>query len=92
MADFSPDDPINFVFIGNEMNPNGGFLSRFPDLFIPSLGIPFYGRTLADSFPVVNYTLEYDGFADFPQYPLNFLSVLMAIRITDGRPTATPTN
>jgi hypothetical protein len=78
MADFSPDDPIDFVFIGNEMNPNGGFLSRFPDLFIPSLGIPFYGPTPPDSFPLVNYTLEYDGFADFPRYPLNFLSVLNA--------------
>lgn len=78
MPDLGPDDVLNFVFIGNEMNPNGGFLSRFPGLDLPSLGIPFYGATPADTFPVTNYTLEYDGFADFPQYPLNFLSVLNA--------------
>lgn len=73
-----PDTPVNFVLIGNEMNPNGGFLSRFPGLNLPSLGIPFYGPTPEDSFPVANYMLEYDGFADFPQYPGNFLSSLNA--------------
>lgn len=73
-----PDSPVNFVLIGNEMNPNGGFLSRFPGLNLPSLGIPFYGPTPEDSFPVANYMLEYDGFADFPQYPGNFLSSLNA--------------
>jgi len=70
--------PVNFVLVGNEMNPNGGFLSRFPGLDLPSLGIPFYGPTPPDSFTVTNYTLEYDGFADFPRYPLNVISVLNA--------------
>ncbi|MCB0926101.1 MAG: PE-PPE domain-containing protein, partial [Mycobacterium sp.] len=74
----SPDMPVNFVLIGNEMNPNGGFLSRFPGLNLPSLGIPFYGPTPEDTFPVANYMREYDGFADFPQYPGNFLSSLNA--------------
>ena len=82
----SPYDPIppglensvEFVFVGNEMNPNGGFLSRFPDFELASLGIPFYGATPEDAYPTVNYTLEYDGFADYPRYPLNFLSVLNA--------------
>jgi len=71
-------DSIAFVFVGNEMNPNGGLLSRFPDFELASLGIPFYGPTPEDAYPTVNYTLEYDGFADFPRYPLNFLSVLNA--------------
>ncbi|WP_366847736.1 hypothetical protein [Mycolicibacterium sp.] len=31
------------------MNPNGGFLSRFPDLNLPALGIPFYGAAPEDS-------------------------------------------
>lgn len=72
------DDSINFVFVGNEMNPNGGLLSRFPELELSSLGIPFYGPTPPDAYPTANYTLEYDGFADFPRYPLNFLSVINA--------------
>lgn len=79
MSGLDPTTPINFVLVGNEMNPNGGFLSRFPGNFsMPSLGIPFYGATPADAFSVANYTLEYDGFADFPKYPGNFLSVLNA--------------
>ena len=70
---------LNFVLIGNEMNPNGGLLARFPGLSIPSLGLTFYGGTPADtSYPTNIYTLEYDGFADFPQYPLNFLADLNA--------------
>jgi len=69
---------INFIFVGNEMNPNGGFLSRFPGLLLPSLGIPFYGATPENAYPTTNYTREYDGFADFPRYPLNVLSVLNA--------------
>ncbi|MCV7179372.1 PE-PPE domain-containing protein [Mycolicibacterium sphagni] len=67
-----------FVLVGNEMNPNGGFLSRFPNLSLPSLGIDFYGATPENLFPTTNYTLEYDGFADFPKYPLNFLADLNA--------------
>ena len=71
-------DSIEFVLVANEMNPNGGFLSRFPDLNLPSLGIPFYGAIPDDAYPTVSYAREYDGFADFPRYPLNFLSVLNA--------------
>jgi len=69
---------LSFVLVGNEMNPDGGFLSRFPGLKMPSLGIDFYGATPKDLFPTTNYTLEYDGFADFPRYPLNFLADLNA--------------
>jgi len=71
-------ESISFVFVGNEMNPNGGFLSRFPGLSLASLGIEFYGGTPEDAYPTTNYALEYDGFADFPRYPLNLLSVLNA--------------
>lgn len=75
---------VDFVLVGNELNPNGGFLSRFtttayaPALDLPSLGIPFYEATPADAYPTTNYTLEYDGFADFPRYPLNLLADLNA--------------
>lgn len=77
-------DSVNFVLVGNELNPNGGFLSRFtateysPAVEMPSLGLDFYGATPQGAYNTTNYTLEYDGFADFPRYPLNFLSVLNA--------------
>lgn len=78
MSQLPQGTPVNFVLVGNEMNPNGGMLSRFPGLNLPSLGLPFYGATPENAFPTTNYTLEYDGFADFPRYPLNVLSVLNA--------------
>ena len=71
-------DTTQFIFVGNELNPNGGLLSRFPDLDLTSLGIPFYGGTPENAYRTFNYAQEYDGFADFPRYPMNFLSVLNA--------------
>lgn len=78
MSQLDPSTPIEFILTGNEMNPDGGLLSRFPNLTIPSLGLDFYGATPSNAFPTTNYTLEYDGFADFPRYPLNFLADLNA--------------
>lgn len=73
-------DRLNFVLVGNEMNPNGGLLSRFPGLELPSLGLTFYGATPADTpYHTAIYTLEYDGFADFPRYPINLVSDLNAV-------------
>jgi hypothetical protein len=82
-------DP-QFLLIADPSNPNGGLLERFngfetlsghttvDPLNLPSLGISFDGATPADDFTTNIYTLEYDGFADFPRYPLNFLSDLNA--------------
>ena len=50
----------------------------FPDLNLPALGIPFYGAAPEDEYPTISYAREYDGFADYPRYPMNFLSVLNA--------------
>ena len=61
------------------MNPNGGLLARFPGLTMPSLGFTFYGATPGNDFATNIYTIEYDGFADFPQYPIDFLAHLNAL-------------
>ncbi|WP_264990511.1 PE-PPE domain-containing protein, partial [Mycobacterium kiyosense] len=70
---------INFILTGNEMNPNGGVLARIPGLNISTIGLPFYGATPDGPYQTTTYTLEYDGFADFPRYPLNILSDLNAV-------------
>ena len=44
----------------------------------PSFGITFGNPTPADLYPTDIYTLEYDGFADFPQYPINPIADLNA--------------
>ncbi|OBJ67462.1 PE-PPE domain-containing protein [Mycobacterium sp. 1274756.6] len=78
-SDAPTADQLNFVLLGNPMNPNGGLLSRFAGLKIPSMGLNFYGATPADTiYPTDIYTIQYDGFADFPKYPLNVLADLNA--------------
>jgi hypothetical protein len=84
-----PLDP-QFLLIADPNNPNGGLFERFngfettsgqttvDPLNLGSLGISFNGATPADDFTTNIYTLEYDGFADFPRYPLNFVSDLNA--------------
>ena len=83
----SPPTPnqLGFTLVGDQMNPNGGIFARFPGfpagqpLQIPSLGITFYGATPSNTiYPTNIYSLEYDGFADFPQYPINLLADLNA--------------
>jgi hypothetical protein len=73
-----PFGSLNFTLLGDPMNPNGGLLERFVGLTIPSGGLTFYGATPDNSFPTKIFTLEYDGYADFPQYPSDLLSDLNA--------------
>lgn len=73
-----PSSKVNFVLVGDVDNPDGGLLERFAGLSLPSLGITFNGATPSDLYPTDIYTLEYDGFADFPQYPSNVLADLNA--------------
>ncbi|MBW0011682.1 PE-PPE domain-containing protein [Mycobacterium sp.] len=71
---------LYFNLLGDPMNPNGGLLERFVGLDLPTLGINFYGATPANTPWTTNiYTLEYDGFADFPRYPIDILSDLNAV-------------
>lgn len=69
---------LDFVLIGDPMNPNGGLLQRFVGLSFPSMGLTFTGATPDNLYPTTVYTREYDGLADFPRYPLNFISDINA--------------
>jgi hypothetical protein len=83
-------DPVQFLLIGDPSAPNGGLLERFAGfettsgttvsdpLSLPSLGVVFNSATPANDFSTNVYSLEYDGFADFPRYPINFLADLNA--------------
>jgi hypothetical protein len=78
-----PSDDVHFIMVGDASNPDGGLLERFDlpagsDPSVPSLGITFDGATPDDLYPTDIYTNEYDGFADFPKYPIDFLSDLNA--------------
>jgi hypothetical protein len=77
-----PGDDVHFVLVGDTAAPDGGLLERFDlpgsDFSVPSFGITFGDPTPADLYPTDIYTLEYDGFADFPQYPINPIADLNA--------------
>jgi hypothetical protein len=73
-----PSSDVDFVLMGDLMNPNGGLFERLAGLDLPSLGIDFSGATPSDDYATTIYTMEYDTWADFPRYPLNILSDLNA--------------
>jgi hypothetical protein len=69
----APD--IDFVLLGDPNLPNGGLASRFAGLHIPILDFSFNGPALTDTeFDTVEISQKYDGFTDFPLYPLNFVA------------------
>ncbi len=70
---------LSFILAGDPNNPDGGLLERFPGFYIPILDVAFNGATPPNSpYPTSIYTIQYDGIADTPQYPLNVVSDLNA--------------
>ena len=74
----APD--IDFVLTSDFNVPNGGIHARFPGLYIPILDWTFDGpeptNTQFDTDVIIR---QYDGFADFPLYPLNVIATLNAL-------------
>lgn len=74
-------EDVHFVLVGNSANPNGGMVEMLNtsggDLSFP-IGLTL-GHPTPDFFTTDVYTMEYDGFADFPRYPLNLLATLNAL-------------
>lgn len=72
-------DQVSFTLLGNPNNPNGGIATRFPGISLPAFGVGSSAPTPDNLYPTKIYTLEYDGVASFPRYPINVVSVLNAI-------------
>ena len=73
----APD--IDFVLIGDLNVPNGGLHARFPGVFVP-IGWTFNGPERTDTqFDTTVLISEYDGFADFPLYPIDLVSTANAL-------------
>ncbi|WP_231744891.1 PE-PPE domain-containing protein [Mycobacterium sp. IS-1590] len=78
-GDPNPPD-IDFVLAGDPNLPNGGLLSRFDGLYIPILDFSFSGPAPSDTpFETVEIFRQYDGFTDFPLYPINVVSDVNAL-------------
>lgn len=72
---------VHFVLVGNAANPNGGLVEL---LNFWGGNLSFWngltlGHPTPDYFTTDVYSMEYDGYADFPRYPLNLLADLNAI-------------
>ncbi|OQZ90149.1 hypothetical protein BST11_14295 [Mycobacterium alsense] len=74
-----PLSDLRFVLAGNPNNPNGGLFERFAGLYIPGFNETFNGATPDLGYPTSVYTIQYDGYANFPRYPLNLLADANAI-------------
>ncbi|MFZ0905867.1 MAG: PE-PPE domain-containing protein [Mycobacterium sp.] len=79
-----PSDDVHFVLVGDLQNPNGGLLNTFDfpagnTSAFTALDVPFEPATPSDLYPTDIYTLEYDGFADFPHYTTNLLADVNAM-------------
>ncbi len=84
----APDtDGLKFVLAEDLQNPNGGYFTRFPDMFAATLP-----TTPADTpYDTTIYTIEYSGASDFPQYYGNMYADLNAVDgYTDLHPYLLP--
>jgi hypothetical protein len=70
---------VTFLLLGDPDRPDGGLVERFTGLGIPGVGV-FNGAEPTDAgIPTIDIANQYDGFADFPQYPINVVSDLNAV-------------
>jgi pimeloyl-ACP methyl ester carboxylesterase len=80
-----PDANVTYVLVENPDRPNGGILERFKGLSIPILGVTANGATPpnqandVDGPTIVDISRQYDGWSDFPAYPLNVVADANAI-------------
>jgi PE-PPE domain len=70
---------ITYVLVENPDRPNGGILERFVGLHIPILNVTFNGPTPNTGAKTIDISRQYDGWSDFPTYPLNLLADANAI-------------
>ena len=63
----------------NPSRPNGRILERFVGITIPILDITTTGATPTAGAVTYDFARQYDGWADFPAYPLNLLALANAI-------------
>jgi hypothetical protein len=76
----TPAPNIDFVTIGTLNLPNGGVMTRFWGLYLPFVDFYFNGPAPTDTqFDTDIITQRWDGFADFPIYPIVLPSVVNAV-------------
>ena len=76
----TPAPNIDFVTIGTLNLPNGVVMARLWGLYLPFVDVYFNGPAPTDTqFDTDIITQRWDGFADFPIYPIILPSVVNAV-------------
>lgn len=78
LAQADPPQNIMFVTIGDPTNSDGGLLAKLPHVHIPILDATIPKAPVETPYDTIEIVHEYDGYADFPDNPLNILAVLNA--------------
>jgi len=68
-----------YVLVSNPNRPNGGILQRFNGVTIPIVDVSFNGATPVGGDTTYDIARQYDGWSDFPRYPLNLLATANAL-------------
>jgi PE-PPE domain len=71
-------DELTFVHIGDLSGPGGIMQFLPPGTYIPIIGVTMVGP-VETPYDTVYVTREYDGYADFPDHPLNLISTANAV-------------
>ena len=84
MAAGEPVPNVTFAGIGVGNRPNGGIAERLSGIVIPFFDFTFNGPSPDDPDPAhaittIDIARQYDGLADFPQFPLNPVADLNAV-------------
>ncbi|QZH58305.1 PE-PPE domain-containing protein [Mycolicibacterium farcinogenes] len=71
---------VVFVGIGVGNRPNGGIAMRLNGITIPFFHFAFNGAAPTDSgITTIDIVRQYDGLADFPQFPINVVALANAL-------------
>jgi PE-PPE domain len=77
-----PVPAMTFVGVGVGNRPHGGIATYLQGVTIPIVDFSFNGPAPTDpeyGFTTIDIAREYDGLADFPQYPIDLLADLNAV-------------
>jgi hypothetical protein len=75
-----PIPDVTVALLGSGNRPNGGIFERLDGLYLPGAEVNADGAEPTDiGIPTIDIAAQYDGFADFPQYPINLVADLNAL-------------
>jgi hypothetical protein len=79
-ASGQPIPDVTVALLGSGNRPNGGIFERLDGLYLPGAEVNADGAEPTDvGIPTIDIAAQYDGFADFPQYPINLVADLNAL-------------